>query len=76
MFSAIFLSAIGAVNLIWHRSIGRELFSWSQTTRRKAGKFWQQLGTEGIARLYLALGIIFCSGGLLLLSMSVWGSHH
>lgn len=65
-----FLLAIGAVNILLHRRIGRQIFGWAHSMPPVVARFWECGGEKAAQFLYLGIGIILAVGGGVLLIKS------
>ena len=61
------LIAAGAMNVLLHRRIGRQLFRQVHSRSPLISNFWKRMGQDGIQLLYLGIGIILAAAGLFLL---------
>ena len=68
----ICLIAIGALNILAHRKSGRQLFSWALSMPSFVANFWRFIGKEEAQFLYLGIGVILGTTGLLLLAKSFY----
>jgi hypothetical protein len=71
MLAGGFLLALGAMNILLHRLIGRQMFAWSRPLPAFAARFWALQGERGVQVFYLGIGIILAIGGCVLLIRSV-----
>ena len=53
-----FLLAVGALNILLHRRIGRQTFGWARLMPPVVARFWGCGGEKGAQLLYLGIGII------------------
>ena len=58
-----FFLAVGALNLLFYKRIGREFYARTQSRRPFVAKFWVRVGEKGLQVLYLGIGIIFAVAG-------------
>ena len=61
------LIAAGAMNVLLHRRIGRQLLRQVNSRSPLISNFWKRMGHDGIQLLYLGIGIILAAAGLFLL---------
>ena len=66
-----FLLAIGILNIVLHRRIGRQIFGWAHSMPTVA-RFWECTGQEGAQLLYLGIGIILAVSGAVLVIKSAY----
>ena len=66
-FGGGFFLAIGAINIVFHRSIGRQAYGKVQSKPPFISKFWEVGGEKGAQLLYLGIGIICAVVGCVLL---------
>ena len=62
-----FLLAIGAMNILFHRKIGRQVFDRAHSMRPIVARFWDYGGEKGTQLLYLGIGVILAIAGCVLL---------
>lgn len=64
--------AIGAMNILFHRRIGKQIYAQAQSMRPVVSKVWEGLGGQrGAQILYLGIGIVFAFAGCALLIVAV-----
>jgi len=66
------LLLIGAMNILFHRRFGRQVYTRGNTGPPFVAKFWDSGGEKGAQLLYLGIGIILALVGCVLLIESVW----
>ncbi len=64
------LVAIGAFNVLLHKTFGRQIFDWTRSMPSFVAKFWGFIGKEGAQFLYLGIGTVLAAAGLFLLIKS------
>ena len=62
--------AIGALNVLFYKSTGRNFFAKTQSGRPFVASFWAHSGEKGIQFLFLGMGIILAVAGCVLLIRS------
>jgi hypothetical protein len=70
----VFLLTMGAVNILLHRRVGRQVFVHAQSMPAIVARFWQCGGEDGAKFLYLGIGIILFIAGCVLL-VGGWVRH-
>jgi hypothetical protein len=66
------LLAVGAMNILFHRSFGRKVFGSGRSMRPPIiSRFWGQVGQPGAQLLYLGIGIILSVAGGVLIVKSI-----
>jgi len=65
-----FLLAIGALNILLHRRLGRQIFAWGHSMSPIVARFWERGGETGAQLLYLGIGLILAVAGCVLLIRS------
>jgi len=68
--AAGFLLAIGAMNILFYRRFGRQIFGWAHSMPSIVARFWERGGEKGAQLLYLGIGIILAVAGCILLIKS------
>jgi hypothetical protein len=67
-----FLFAVGAMNVLFHRRFGRQVFVRGRSMKPKiVSRFWEYGGERGAQLLYLGIGMILAAAGCALLIKSV-----
>jgi hypothetical protein len=61
---------IGAMNILFHRKFGRQIYRNAQSMSPFVSKFWDVGGEKGTQLLYLGIGIVFAVVGCVLLIRS------
>ena len=67
----LFFLAIGALNLLFYKRIGREFYAKTQSRRPLVANIWARLGEKGLQVLYLGVGIIFATAGCVVIIADV-----
>lgn len=63
----IFLVAVGAMNIVLHRRLGRQVFTRSMKSKASfVVRFWERIGENTVQLFYLGLGIILGLSGAFL----------
>jgi hypothetical protein len=71
-FGGGFFLLIGAMNILFHRRFGRQVYAQGHTGLPIVAKFWDSGGEKGAQLLYLGIGIAFAVIGCVLLIESAW----
>jgi len=71
-FAGGFFLAIGAMNILFHRRFGRQVYGRAHSMSPFVSKFWDVGGEKGAQLLYLGIGIIFAVVGCVLLIRSAY----
>ena len=64
------LVAFGALNILFHRTFGRQTFKSTRSMRSVVSNFWDRIGM-GLQFLYLGIGVILALAGVFLLLRSM-----
>jgi hypothetical protein len=59
------LIAIGAINCVLHRAIAQRSLAWAESVGGPFAGFWIKAGKEGAQMLYLGIGLVLITAGLL-----------
>jgi hypothetical protein len=71
-FAGVFFLIVGAMNILFHRRFGRQVYTRGHSGPPFVAKVWDAGGEKGAQLLYLGIGIILAVVGCVLLIESVW----
>jgi hypothetical protein len=64
------LTGVGAMNVLFYRRFGRQIFDSTRSMRLSVAIFWQRIGEKGTQFLFLGMGIVLALAGFFVLMRS------
>jgi len=69
-FAGSFLVCVGALNVFLSPTLGKQSRAWARSMPPFVANFWERSGEKGAQFLYLGVGIVLATVGILLLLKS------